>query len=328
MQPIRTLVVARCDRLGDVVISSSCLGAVRAHFQDVRLHWLVEDRMAPLFFGHPLIDAVLTPGGGGAALRVVRLVRTFRRQRTDALALLQPNREIAIAARLAGLSIRAGFDRRRFRPQFLTRSVPYRKSEGAKHEASYNFEVLGLLGVPEPATLEPRLSPDPAARARLAARLGPGASGQAGFAALHLAAHGAKPRVPVDVMAGLAGWLRRERGLRPVLVGTERDPPAGLVAQLAGIAPSELVDLRGTTDAAELAWLLGSVALCVARDSGPAQLAAAMGCRTLVFFVDPRPILGPTRWRPMGRQVEVLLPGAGGFAPEAAQAAAARLLGS
>jgi len=326
MQPIRTLVVARPDRLGDVVISSSCLAAVRAHFPGARLHWLVADRMRPLFHGHTLIDGVLTPGPGGFWPRVFRLALGLRRQRPDAVALLQPDSVVEVAAWLARVPSRAGWARRRFRPQFLTQSTPYRKSEGAKHEARYNFDVLGLLGVPEPASLEPLLSPDPAARARLEARLGADAPALSGCAALHLAAHRGKPRVPLEVLASLAGWLRRERGLRPLLIGTEADPSAARVAELAGIAPAELIDLRGATDMAELAWLLRSAAFCAARDSGPAQLAAAMGCRTLVFFIDPRPILGPVRWKPLGPRVEILPADPESFVAATAQAAAARLL--
>jgi ADP-heptose:LPS heptosyltransferase len=307
-----------------VVISSSCLSAVHAHFPDVRLHWLVEERMRPLFLEHPLIAGVLAPAEGGR--RTLRLAGALRRLRPDAIALLQPDRGVALAAWLARVPVRVGFVRRRCRPQFLTRSLPYRKSEGAKHEGRYNFDVLGLLGVPEPATLAPSLRPDPAARDRLAARLGADAAALPGCAAFHLAAHGDKPRASLAMLAGLAGWLRREHGLRPLLIGTETDPPVAQVAQLAGLAPSEIIDLRGATDLAELAWLLGSVALCAARDSGPAQLAAAMGCRTLVFFIDPRPILGPTRWTPLGPRVEVLPPEPAGGALAAAQAAVARLL--
>ncbi len=325
MQPVRTLVVARCDRLGDVVISSSCLGAVRAHFPDARVHWLVADRMRPLFFEHPSIDGVLTPGGSGRVGRALRLAGALRQLQPDAIALLQLDGGVALAAWLARVPVRVGFAQRGG-PQFLTRSVPYRKSEGAKHEARYNFDVLGLLGVTEPAMLEPRLAPDPAARARLAARLGAHAAALPRCAAFHLAAHGAKPRAPLELLAGLAGALWRTHGLRPLLVGTEADPPASRVAQLAGVALSELIDLRGATDTAELAWLLEAVALCAARDSGPAQLAAAMGCRTLVFFVDPRPILGPVRWTPLGSRVEVLPPGRENFTVAAAQAAAERLL--
>jgi ADP-heptose:LPS heptosyltransferase len=326
MQPPRTLVVARPDRLGDVVISSSCLAAVRARYPDCRLHWLVAERMRPLFCGHPLLDGVLSPGTGGLLRRTLRLTLALRRLRPDALALLQPDRAVETAAWLARVPVRAGFARRRARPQFLTRALPYRKSEGLKHEARYNFEVLEALGVPEPATLAPQLSPDPAARARLAARLGARFAALPGCAALHLAAHADKPRAPLEVLGGLAGWLQRERGLRPLLIGTELDPPLEQVARQAGLAPADFLDLRGTTDAAELAWLLGSVALCAARDSGPAQLAAAMGCPTLVFFLDPRPILGPVRWAPLGPRVEVLPAEPESFTPAVAQAAAARLL--
>jgi ADP-heptose:LPS heptosyltransferase len=326
MQPIRTLVVARPDRLGDVVISSSCLAAVRAHWPQARLHWLVADRMRPLFCEHPLLDGVLTPGAGGFWTRVFRLAQALRRLRADAVALLQPDGVVETAAWLARVPLRAGWARNRLRPQFLTHSLPYAKSAGVKHEARYNFDVLGLLGVPEPARLEPLLRPDPAARARLEARLGATAAALPGCAALHLAAHGAKPRAPLAVLAGLAGWLRREKGLRPLLVGTESDPPAAVVARQAGLDPAELIDLRGTTDMAELAWLLGSTALCASRDSGPAQLAAAMGCPTLVFFVDPRPILGAVRWRPLGPRVEILPAEPASFTPAAVQAAAARLL--
>ena len=66
---------------------------------------------------------------------------------------------VETAAWLARVPMRAGWARRRWWPQFLTRAVPYRKSEGTKHEARYNFDVLSLLGVPEPATLEPPLRP-------------------------------------------------------------------------------------------------------------------------------------------------------------------------
>jgi ADP-heptose:LPS heptosyltransferase len=282
--------------------------------------------MRPLFCDHPLVDGVMTPGPGGFWTRVFRLARSFRSLQADAVVVLQPDAVVETAAWLARVPIRAGWARRRFRPQFLTHSRPYSKSEGTKHEARYNFDVLGLVGVPEPATLEPSLRPDPAARGRLAARLGAAAPGRSRAVALHLAAHGAKPRAPLAVLAGLAGWLRREKDLQPVLVGTEPDPSAAAVAREAGLDPADLTDLRGATDLAELAWLLGSAALCASRDSGPAHLAAAMGCPTLVFFVDPRPILGPTRWRPLGRRVEILPAEPASFTAAAAQAAAARLL--
>jgi ADP-heptose:LPS heptosyltransferase len=257
--------------------------------------------------------------------RTLRLARAMRGLRADALAILQPDRTIEFAGLLAGVRIRAGFARARCWPQFLTSAAPYRKSEGAKHEGLYNFDVLGMLSVPEPARLEPALSPDPEGAARLAHRTGFEAARWKSCAVLHLAAHGAKPRVPLGAFASLAGWLKREPGLRPVLIGTETDPPVATIADAAGMAADEFIDLRGVTDLAETAWLLRHAALCVGRDSGPVHLAAAMGCPTLALFADSRPILGPTRWRPLGPRVEVL-PAETSTDFEAVRAAAARLL--
>lgn len=324
--PIRTLVIARPDRVGDVILSSSCLPAVRLRFPDGVVHWMVAPRMHPLFCGHPLLDRVVSVGEGTLWQRVRGLVREFRALKPDALALLQPDRAIELAGWFAGVPVRAGFARPRCWPQFLTHRAPYRKSDGAKHEAANNFEVLELLGVPAPAKFSPSLSPDPAARARLAQRLGATMAELPRCAALHLAAHGAKPRVPLEVLGVLAGWLKRTHGLRTILIGTEIEPPVALVREVAGLAEADVIDLRGPADLAETAWLLSEVAFCAARDTGPAHLAAAQGCPTLVFFLDLRPLMGPRRWTPLGPRVEVLVPDAAGFDRAAMQAAAGRLL--
>lgn len=323
---IKTLVIARPDRVGDVILSSSCLPAVRRHFPDAALHWMVAARMHPLFVAHPLIDGVMTTGEGSFWPRVNELRRALGSLEPDAVALLQPDRAVEIASWLAGVRLRAGFSRARHWPQFLTHAVPYRKSEGAKHEAENNFDVLNLLGVSMPVALQPSLSPDPAARGRLAARLGARATKLARFAVLHLAAHGTKPRVPLPVFAALAGWLGKERGLGVILIGTETDPAAAQFRELAGLGASDVLDLRGPADLAETAWLLAETAFCAARDTGPAHLAAAQGCPTLVFFMDLRPLMAPRRWTPLGRCVEVLTTNDGGFDFAAVKVAATRLL--
>jgi ADP-heptose:LPS heptosyltransferase len=323
---IETLLVARPDRVGDVILSSSCLPAVRAHFPQAALHWMVAERMHPLFHAHPLLEGLMGTGEGTRWQRVRQLARTLRALRPDALVLLQPDRAIELGSRFAGVPVRAGFARPRCWPQFLTHATPYRKNEGMKHEAANNFEVLALLGVPTPVEFKPSLSPDPAARERLALRLGANAAGLARCAALHLAAHGAKPRVPLENFAALAGWLKHTHGLRTILIGTETEPAAARLRELAGLAATDLLDLRGPADLAETAWLLREAAFCAARDTGPAHLAAAEGCPTLVFFLDVRPLMGPRRWTPLGPRVEVLTPGPGGFGLAAMQSAAAKLL--
>jgi ADP-heptose:LPS heptosyltransferase len=323
--PIRNLVIARYDRLGDVVLSSSCLAPVRTHFPGASIRLLVAGPWRGLFQGHPAVDGLVAAPQGGWILRAFALAREFRGMGTDALALLEPDRAVEFGGWLGGVKLRAGFVRARCAPQPLTHRVAYRKSEGAKHEARYNFDVLQRLGVPAPGSLEASLSLDPAAAARLAAKWR-AARTMEQCAVFHLAAHRAKPRAPLAAFGALAGWLNRSHGLSPVLVGIERDPPLDEVARAFGVAPAGITDLRGATDAAETGWLLRSAGFFAARDSGPAHLAAAVGCPTLVFFMDPRPILGPVRWRPLGPRVEVIPASPESPRAEEVMAAASKLL--
>jgi ADP-heptose:LPS heptosyltransferase len=326
--PIRNLVIARYDRLGDVVLSSSCLGPVRTHFPGAKIRLLVADPWQGLFKGHPAIDGLVAIAQCGWIRRAFALAREFRNTGTDALALLQPDRGIAVGGWLGGVKLRAGFVRARCAPQLLTHPVPYRKSEGTEHEARYNFDVFERLGVPAPGRLEASLSLDPAAAARLEAKWAATLRSMGQCAVFHVAAYGVKPRAPLAAYGALAGWLNRSHGLKPVLVGTERDPPLHELASTFGVSPADIIDLRGATDAAETGWLLRSAAFFAGRDSGPAHLAAAVGCPTLVLFMDPRPILGPVRWRPLGAKVEVISASPESYQAEKVIEAASRLLAS
>lgn len=321
-----TIVIARPDRIGDVVLSSSCLAAVRARYPGAQVHWLVDERLGPLFHQHPAINGLLPAGAGSFWQRVRELTAAFRKLRPDALALLQPDRAIELAAWRAGIPMRAGFARPRSWPQFLTHATPYEKSEGTQHEAAMNFSVLNLLGVSAPERIEPWLTPDPAARDRLRARLGSRADILRRAAVFHLAAHGDKLRAPLPLLTELAGWLHRAHGLGIILLGLETDPSLAEFAGRAGLAPGSLLDLRGSTDLGEAAAVLQDAALCVARDSGPAHLAAALRCPTLTLFVDLRPIAGPTRWTPLGPHVVTVAISDSGFRLGDLQGAAIRLL--
>lgn len=323
---LRTVVIARPDRIGDVVLSSSCLAPVRAALPSAQIHWLIQPALQPLFHQHPDLAGLLSPGPGSLWTCVRDLAAEFRRLRPDAIAILQPDRTVELAAWRAGIPIRAGFARTRCWPQFLTHAVPYRKSEGAASEAAMNFSVLELLGVRMPESLVAHVTPEPAGRDRLRSRLGAAVARMPQTAMFHLAAHGQKQRVPLPVFAALAGWLHREHGLSIGLIGLELDPAATEFAALAGLNADALLDLRGQTDLSETAAVLEQAALCVARDSGPAHLAAALGCPTLTLFPDVRPLAGPRRWTPLGPRVETVAIGEGGFRAEEIQAAALRLL--
>ena len=70
-------------------------------------------------------------------------------------------------------------------------------------------------------------------------------------------------------------------GAAPVLIGTaeDRDTIRVIVEQC-----PEAVDLAGQTDVFDIASLARSARACVGNDTGPLQLAALAGCRTIALF--------------------------------------------
>lgn len=68
-------------------------------------------------------------------------------------------------------------------------------------------------------------------------------------------------------------------------------------AAVAGPQRSEVVDLGGRTDLAELASVIDGGAVLVSGNTGPAHLAAAVGTPVVEVFA---PVVAPHRWRPWG----------------------------
>ena len=311
-----------------LVLSSSCLKPARAHWSQSRIYWQVAPAWQGLFAGHPAIDGLISGGEGGWLRRAFALATAFRSRKVDAIAILQPDRAVEFGAVLGGVKARAGFRRLRNAAQGLTLGDPLCQERGCPARGPVQFRrAFAPRGAAPRAA---RGQPGPRSGGEGSAGLPVGPLGAPSRAVRGLPPRGAwdKPRAPLEAFGALAQWLASARGLDPVLVGTELDPGLDAVAQAMGLPASRIRDLRGRTDAAETAWLMRSASFCAARDSGPAHLSAAMGCPTLVFFVDPRPILGPVRWRPLGPKVSVDSGRFSGAGPRKIREAAAGLLGN
>ncbi|MGA2053080.1 MAG: glycosyltransferase family 9 protein [Opitutales bacterium] len=301
----RRVVLSRPDRMGDVVITSSCLEPVKRALPGVELYLLAQAGMGVLFKEHPALTGFAgLPLVADAAKRMETLAAQLRKLRADCLVHLQPDPEVEWAAAAAEIPRRIGY--RRHGDKWLTESLPYTKKEGLKHEAFYNFELLELIGVPAPRKLEPKVTPDPEARERLEQKL-PGTLAAHRYAVLHVGAHEKKPRVTPEFFAAAARWLVEERRCYVVLIGADHDDAqvAEIIAGAGRWGPW-VFNFCGQTDLAEAAWLLREAVVVFGRDSGPAHLAAAMGARTVTLMLEPDQVNSARRWTPLGERSWVL----------------------
>ena len=305
-QGLEKIVLARPDRIGDVIITSASLKPIRQALPHCRTHLLLRQPLAPLFAEHPLLESAIPipECKESAQSDVAELTRIFNRHEFDCIVHLNHDPGICLAAKRAGIRYRVGYSAGS-EASSLTHPVVDRRPEGRKHEALYVLDLLRYLKVEAPRSLDPSISPSDSAKRKVPQILRI-LENDRPFAALHLGAHGKKARLPAGVMAQIALWLSRERRFDIVIVGSEVNDPA--VDTLKRILPEDVSiwDLTRRTSLDELAWILSRAKVFLGRDSGPAHIAAAMGCPTVTIMGPHKKKSTSTRWAPLGKRVGIV----------------------
>lgn len=301
------ILVARTDRLGDLVLSLPVFAAGRAARPDWEFHALVAPAGAPLVAHDPNVAAVWTwdPAGGVAAED--ELVRRLRAERFDAAVVLH------FRSPLARLLLRAGI-RRRYGPWskpaswlLLNRGAWQRRSRGGRHEADLNLELLARLpGIGTLTASSPELHLDPAQveggrsfrreqapEARVVAFLHPGSGGSA-------------LDWPPERFAAVAGELASLPGWRVFVTGHGSDAAAVHAMHRAGLDPR----VGNLLDRYALPAFLGVLSagdLLIGPSTGPLHLAGALGLGVVGIY-PPVAAMSPRRWGPRARWSRVLVP--------------------
>jgi ADP-heptose:LPS heptosyltransferase len=303
-----SLLIIRPDRVGDVVISTSCLPAARESLPESRIFFAAPAAMGPLFRGHPFLDGFIPLPPPAASWRQIwkraeELAERLEPLKIRAVAHLQPDPACYLACQRLGIPKRVGWNRVWW-SWALTDGLPYVKHEGRKHEAEYNLDLLRPLGVEARRALRPSLAPDPEARLSLLKKL-PESFGLRPYALFHLSAYSSYLRWPAEKFAEAAREVEKRFGCMPVLIGADAEDPAH--AAFRELVPG-CIDLSGKTSLAELAWLAKDARVLVTRDTGPSHIASGMGCPVVAVFARVEPIYGPVRWSPLGDRVETVAP--------------------
>ena len=157
---MKHLLLARTDRIGDVVLTTAAFGPLRQRYPEARLSILVRPEIAPLLAEDSRIEPVPCPPGPGPKGfhwgRFRHWLGRLRADRPDAAVFLHPDNDLQLAAAFAGVPRRIGY-RRQLGRCGLNETIPYRRHLGHRHEAACNFDLLERAGCPDPDEILPAL---------------------------------------------------------------------------------------------------------------------------------------------------------------------------
>jgi heptosyltransferase III len=145
------ILVIQLRRIGDVIVTTPVVAALRQRFPDARIEFLVEAAAAPVLEGLPGLDEALVFD----KREFGRWVREVRRRRYDWVLDFMNNPRTAQLALLSGAKVRAGF-----RVPFWDFAYTLRVARSPRplYAVQHKFELLRALGLEPPASALPRLA--------------------------------------------------------------------------------------------------------------------------------------------------------------------------
>jgi heptosyltransferase-2 len=268
--------VVRFSSLGDVLLTTPLIRALRARYPTATLSALTKQSWAPLLSANPHLDEVISVAPGQS---LVPLARALRGARYSALLDLHGSVRTRVL-RLLVPGAWSGFDARRAPRRTLIREHRDTYVDRVPVPERY-FEAAAELDVrPDGGPAE--LFTSPAAEARAEAWLTRvGFEDDAPLIALIPGAAHATKRWPIRHWRRLASTLARA-GCKVALIGSSGDRILG--AEIATSAGRRAASAAGDLDLQASGALLRRARAVVSGDTGPMHLATAVGTPVVALF--------------------------------------------
>ncbi|MFA5260531.1 MAG: lipopolysaccharide heptosyltransferase II [Candidatus Omnitrophota bacterium] len=279
------ILVIKISAVGDVILVTAALKAVREKFPQARIVCLVGEEARVILQRCPYVDELIVIDAQSRHRRLWRVLkygRRLARNKFDKVIDFQNNRLSHVLAFCSFARERYGYNNRKW-GSLLNRPVllPNHHLPPVLHQ----FQVLKLLDIPAPPDdLRLELWPAEKDYKRIQELFESEWLGaQHNVVGIHLAAslRWATKNWPLEYAARLCDLLSA-RNIRVVITGVDKDFAAGL--ELLRLTKSKPANFIGKTDIMEMAALISRCRVFLTPDSAPMHIAAAMGTPFIAFF--------------------------------------------
>jgi lipopolysaccharide heptosyltransferase II len=305
---VQRVLAVRLDNLGDVLMTTPALAAIRHSVPGAQITLLTSSigaTLAPcltdvddvIAFDAPWVKHAGAPDGeiGRAEMQ---LIDTLRAQRFDAALIFtvctQSALPAALLCRQAGIALRVAHSREN--PYGLlshwVREID-ELGQGMRHEVQRQLALTASVGY---AVDDVRLRLRVTAQQRRVARMllhEAGVPAQRPYFIVHPGASAPSRRYPAARFGSAADAIAARSGCLPIFTGDASEQPLIDEARRCMSQPS--ITLAGRVGLPELAALIGDARLLLANNTGPAHIAAAVGTPVTVLYALTNPQHTP--WR-------------------------------
>lgn len=277
---VRKVLVIRLRSIGDTVLATPSLYALKRFLPNASVDILVEDWVAPLLDNHPHVDNVIALERGGLIARA-RVARELRAANYDVVYNLHGGTTATFLTRATGARHRVGFKSYQY-GQLHNHQAPSPLliwQQPKTHSVEQQLALLGWTGVPVTDRPRTSLGISSQAAARVDRLLNEAGLNQQNIALIHPAAAFATKQWATEKFARVVEFLA-ERGFTAVAIAAPNEQ--ALLETLSSEASVNVVSLALSLP--EVTALAARSQLFVGNDSGMAHIAAAVGTPSVVVF--------------------------------------------
>jgi heptosyltransferase-2 len=282
---IRTILIRGTNWVGDALMTTPVVKAIRHNFPEARISMLVVPWVTDLFTHNPYIDEVIPYFREGRHKGIqgkIVLLKELKGRKFDLSILLQNAFEAALLAWGARIPRRAGYNTDK-RGLLLTHAVAMRPEYKKVHQTQYYLAMARGLGLEAPDTDMFLHVPDEYITHIHSRVKEYGYEGRPLIVLAPGATYGSAKMWPGERFSLLAKELVRFFGVRLVILGSikEKGVGDGIVDK---VGKDGAVNLSGATSLLEAAAWIKQAALVISNDSGLMHMAAALSKPQLAIF--------------------------------------------
>lgn len=305
-QRYRRILISRTDRLGDVVLSTPVIKALREKFPQAYLAMMVSPGAKDIVEGNPYLDEVIIfdkdKKNSIGWRSMFGLAKFLRKKKFDLAIILHPTARMHLLIFLAQIPKRLGYDRKlKF---LLTDKIKHLKQLGEKHESEYALDLVRYLEIEPldkslfvPISQESEIWVDNLFNQNEIKETD-------NLLIIHPSASCRSRVWPGERFAQVADKLVQKYNFKVIIVsGVEDVQKAEVVVKN---MHTKVLNLTGKTSVSQLASVLKRCKLFISTDSGPMHIASALGVPVVTIFGRKQPGLSPKRWGPLGKSDKYL----------------------
>lgn len=294
------IVVARIDRIGDVVLSTPIPREIKKAYPNSFVSVLVKKYTRDIYLHSPYVDKIILFDGedDDKPKSFWQLVVEIREHRFTHAFMLLPNEKLNWILFFSGISSRIGVGHKLYQFLSFSKYVDRKKYIPLKHEADYCLDMVRKIGI-EPKSMNPEIflsAEEMAKRDGMKKKLAPNDQKIIG---VNTTSGKSSPNLTIEEYRKLIIRLTEEKDI--CVVVTDNNPPEAIKNLDDVIYPNIDQSLRNSI------INFSALDVLVSASTGPMHICSALKIPTISMFC-PLPACSPTLWGPLGNKSEIILP--------------------